>query len=184
VEPPPIRIEAPTEIVLNYGDTAQVSTWVYNIRGDSIVSWRPDNGYLSCVNCLQPVVRPLETTVYYLRVSDVFGCYDEVRIPVIVERPRRVFLPTAFSPNGDGNNDLFFPNGAREVALIHRLEIYNRWGSSVFERRNFPPNDPAQGWDGTFNGQELPAAVYAYFIEIGFTDGTVITYAGDVVLVR
>ncbi|PSR13954.1 MAG: hypothetical protein DA408_12460 [Bacteroidetes bacterium] len=184
VEPPPIRIETPTELVLNYGDTAQISTWVYNIRGDSIVSWRPDNGYLSCVDCLQPIVRPLETTVYYLRVSDAFGCYDEVRIPVIVERPRRVFLPTAFSPNGDGNNDLFFPNGAREVALIRRLEIYNRWGSLVFERRNFPPNDPAQGWDGTFNGQELPAAAYAYFIEIGFTDGTVITYVGDVVLVR
>jgi gliding motility-associated-like protein len=184
VAPLPILVDAPEQIVINYGDTLAIETYIFNIRGDSIIRWLPLDEQLSCHDCLDPVLRAQQTTVYTLRVGDSFNCFEEVRIPVIVERPRRLFIPNAFSPNGEGDNELLFPYGAKEVAQILRFEVYNRWGNLVFQQKNFPANDPSYGWDGTLNGQQLPAAMYVYQIEVLYTDGTVILSSGDIILFR
>ena len=183
VAPPALILEGPEEIIINYGDTIQLNTYVYNVRGDSLIQWRPPIG-LSCDDCLDPIASPAETQVYYLKVSDSFNCFDELRIPVIVRHPRRYYLPNAFSPNGDSENDILYPFGANEVALIKRFEIYNRWGSQVFAADNFPPNNPHYGWNGRLNGRLLPTAVYVYLLEVEFTDGAVELYKGDVILMR
>lgn len=184
IEPLPILIDAPEQIVLNYGDTLAMETYAYNIRGDSIIRWLPFDEQLSCHDCLDPVLIAQQTTVYTLQVGDSFNCVEEVRIPVIVERPRRLFLPNAFSPDGLGDNEIFYPFGAREVAQILRFEVYNRWGNLVFREESFPANDPSYGWDGTFNGEQLPSTVYVYQIAVLYTDGTIIHSGGDVMLMR
>jgi gliding motility-associated-like protein len=67
----------------------------------------------------------------------------------------QVFLPKAFTPNGDGTNDLYF--GFGENLVEYKLIIYNRWGQSVFET-----NDETVGWNGSFEEQEAPAGLYVY----------------------
>ena len=62
--------------------------------------------------------------------------------------------------------------------------IFDRWGEQLFEVRNFQPNDPAFGWDGTFKGEDMDPSVFVYMIEIAFVDGRKITYKGDVTLVK
>ncbi|MEL7424904.1 MAG: gliding motility-associated C-terminal domain-containing protein [Bacteroidota bacterium] len=183
-EPLPLYLQAPEEIVLNYGDSIDLLIPVYNVRGDTIVKWLPNGPYLSCQDCLNPRLYALESTLLQITVDDSYGCRAEALIRLIVERPRRVYLPNAFSPDGKGDNNLLYPFGAGEVEEILRLDIFNRWGGLMYSRNNFPPNDPTYGWDGHLRGQPLPAAVYVYYMEVRFTDGTVIPYSGDVVLVR
>ncbi len=184
LEPLPLYIQAPEEIILNYGDSIDLLIPVYNVRGDTIVKWLPNGPYLSCQDCLEPRLYALESTLLQITVEDSYGCRAEALIRLIVERPRRVYLPNAFSPDGKGDNNLLYPFGAGEVQEILRLDIFNRWGGLMYSRNNFPPNDPTFGWDGHLRGQPLPAAVYVYYMEVLFTDGTVIPYSGDVVLVR
>ena len=86
-------------------------------------------------------------------------------------------MPNTFTPNGDGTNDFFNVVGNAEARVV-AFRIFNRWGQQVYDNRN-----PAQGWDGTFNGQPQPSEVYFYQIEVQTPDG-VWTQQGDVTLVR
>ncbi|MEO0876939.1 MAG: gliding motility-associated C-terminal domain-containing protein, partial [Bacteroidota bacterium] len=165
-EPLPLYLQAPEEIILNYGDSIDLLIPVYNVRGDTIVKWLPNGPYLSCQDCLNPRLYALESTLLQISVEDSYGCRAEALIRLIVERPRRVYLPNAFSPDGKGDNNLLYPFGAGEVEEILRLDIFNRWGGLMYSRNNFPPNDPTYGWDGHLRGQPLPAAVYVYYMEV------------------
>lgn len=94
--------------------------------------------------------------LYSLRASNGCGSMqDEVTIHQGV---CKVFVPSAFTPNGDGKNDLFMILGTEKLSSLH-LKIFNRWGEMVFETR-----DKAKGWDGTYKGKYLPG-VYVYLLE-------------------
>ncbi len=86
-------------------------------------------------------------------------------------------LPTAFSPNGDGENDILYVRGAAIKTMD--LKIYNRWGQLVFET-----NDQNKGWDGTFNGQPQPIEAYAFVLNASFIDGTAKVLKGNITLLR
>jgi gliding motility-associated-like protein len=64
------------------------------------------------------------------------------------------------------------------------MQIFDRWGEQVFQKTNFPLNDAASGWDGTFRGQELNSNVFTYRIDIQLIDGRVKRFSGDVTLLR
>lgn len=86
-------------------------------------------------------------------------------------------MPTAFSPNGDGSNDVLFPRGF-SVKTMH-LQIYNRWGEMVFESTSM-----SQSWDGKYKGVDQPMEAYAYILTATFEDGTPFSKKGNVTLVR
>ncbi len=90
----------------------------------------------------------------------------------------RVIFPNAFTPNGDGKNDLFLP---ADYGAIKNYEfyIYNRWGEQVFE--SF---DPDEGWDGKFKGELVPQDVYVWMIKGVYKNGTPFSDAGNVTLLR
>ncbi len=88
-----------------------------------------------------------------------------------------VGLPTGFSPNGDGKNDILFVRGAAIKTM--NLKIYNRWGQLVFES-----NSQDVGWDGTFNGQPQPLEAYGYVLNVSFIDGTTKLLKGNITLLR
>lgn len=109
------------------------------------------------------VARPLVTTDYVVVVTDEFGCIrtDTVLIfvrDVICEEPY-VFVPNAFSPNGDGRNDILYVRG--EVIQEVVFKVYDRWGEKVFET-----TDLSNGWDGTFRGQPCEPGVYDYHLQV------------------
>jgi gliding motility-associated-like protein len=160
----------------------------YQINGTGsadIVSlnWTPATA-LSCTDCLSPLANPIKTTTYVLNAVNNGTCVsaDSIKITVICNNGN-FFIPNTFSPNGDGSNDRFIVRG-KGLNVIPSITIFNRWGQVVFERRNFAPNDPASGWDGTFNGKPAPSDVYIYTVQILCDNATLIPYHGNVTLIR
>lgn len=147
------------------------------------VLWSPPTG-LSCITCPEPVASPLKTTTYRIVASNPGTCssYDDVKITVLCDR-NNIFIPNAFTPNGDNINDRFYVMG-NGLQSVKSLRIYNRWGNLIFEKTYMNVNDRLQGWDGTMNGQNATPGMYSYSAEIICGDGGIIPVSGAVVLIR
>ena len=156
--------------------TAGQST-VLNGSGGVSYTWSPPAG-LSCTNCQFPVATPSVTTVYTLTVTDANGCTDSDTVTVFVDIAcGEIFVPNAFSPNGDNANDTFYVRG--NCIKFMQFEIYNRWGEKVFSS-----TDPAKGWDGTWRGEKCEAATFTYFLRATLIDDTQINKQGTISLVK
>jgi len=141
-------------------------------------SWRPSTG-LSCNNCPDPVAQPLASTNYILEITDPNGCFnlrDTIRITVREEFTLDV--PQAFSPNGDGINDIIYAKGWGLKTLI-AFKIYNRFGELIFESNDFD-----KGWDGTYNGKDQMIETYVYTVEAETYKGVVLQKKGNITLLR
>ena len=91
---------------------------------------------------------------------------------------RNILIPNAFTPNGDGKNEVFKLINVTRAQLIE-FKIFNRWGTVMFNTV-----DPEEGWDGRYRNQEQPVGVYGYGIRIKYNDGIIETYRGTVTLIR
>ncbi|MEM1218124.1 MAG: gliding motility-associated C-terminal domain-containing protein [Bacteroidota bacterium] len=96
----------------------------------------------------------------------------------------RVYIPNAFSPNNDGNNDSFYPFSESGNLRVIQCSIFDRKGNLVFQNNSYYTNDPSQGWDGTFHGQPLNSGVYTYIFEIENDRGEHGILHGDISLFR
>jgi gliding motility-associated-like protein len=95
----------------------------------------------------------------------------------------QLFIPNAFTPDGDNVNDVFMVRSTG-IASVKSFRIFNRYGEIVFEKYNFAPNTPAYGWDGNINGQKGIPAVYVYIAEVVCENGTEYKKHGNVTLLR
>ena len=140
-------------------------------------TWSPTVG-LSCTDCPNPIATPTVTTTYYATLTSPDGCMgtDSSKIFVRIICGEH-FIPTIFSPNGDGSNDEFRIFGECIVAMD--LKIYDRWGEVVFESTN-----PQDTWDGTYKGQMMNSASFIYSVNLSFIDGRFIKEKGSINLVR
>ncbi|MBC7849147.1 MAG: PKD domain-containing protein [Chitinophagaceae bacterium] len=156
---------------------AELSSDVNRIR------WLPSSG-LSCNNCGSPVAAPKQTTTYVIEVENEGGCVtkDDVQIFVFCDNSN-LFVPNTFTPNGDGNNDVFYPRG-KGLYTIKTLRVFNRWGEVVYEKTNFGANDASMGWDGTHKGKPALQDVYVYTIDVICENQLVMRYGGNVALIR
>ncbi len=124
---------------------------------------------------------PENTTEYSVTITDENGCVAEVSMEVVVLQPlcteEDVFLPTAFSPNSDGNNDLLMvrSNFIDEM----EIKIVNRWGQIVYQS-----SDRNEGWDGTYDGEELAPDAFAYWLDVLCVNGERYVTQGNVNLIR
>lgn len=135
-------------------------------------------------DCWEQYVQPFESTLYQVQVEDRKGCRATDQVMVFVNDSEDVFVPNAFSPNGNGINDKLVVYAGGAVALVKTFRIVSRWGGVVFERGDFLPNDAAYGWDGRYNGAMLDPGVFVYFVEVEYVDGRTATLKGDVTLMR
>lgn len=97
---------------------------------------------------------------------------------------REYYLPSAFSPDGDGLNDYFFPLDGGDLVAVHRFTVFDRWGGVVFDGRDLPPGQLTAGWDGRVGGRQAPAAAYVWIMEASFRNGDRSVERGGVMLVR
>jgi gliding motility-associated-like protein len=145
--------------------------------------WSPDTG-LSCNACRSPEVTILETTTFEVAVTSPQGCKSRDSVTIFVFcNENLVFLPNVFTPNGDGQNDVFYPRGAG-IKTIKFFRIYNRWGELLFERTNFNVNDASNAWDGTYQGGEPKTDVFVYVVDAVCSTGKRVLVKGDVTIVR
>jgi gliding motility-associated-like protein len=107
---------------------------------------------------------------------------DTIAIKVICEKAQ-IFIPNAFTPDGDGINDILMIR-APGVVSIKYFRIFNRWGELVFEKNNFPANDPSYGWDGRIKGVIGPPDVYVYTADVICENGISFIYKGNVSILK
>ncbi|MEO1714699.1 MAG: gliding motility-associated C-terminal domain-containing protein, partial [Bacteroidota bacterium] len=128
-----------------------------------------------------PVASPVETTTYLLTINDEFNCRNQAEVTVYLKSfvcdDPFIFVPNAFTPNGDGLNDLLFVRG--NVITDFYFAVYNRWGEKVFETEN-----QSIGWDGQFRGQQLPPDVFGYYLRAVCLDGQEFFKKGNVSILR
>lgn len=167
----------PQNPIIELGETVQLNLIVQpGITPDSYI-WSPSTG-LSCSDCPGPIANPAATTTYFVTVIDENGCFGQDSVVVFVSSPcTDVMLPSLFSPNGDGNNDLLCILG--NCILSSKLTIYNRWGEVVFESVN-----STDCWDGTHRNKPVNTGAFVYILEAVLINGEEVFESGSITLVR
>jgi gliding motility-associated-like protein len=141
--------------------------------GAQSYNWQP-GGYTSST----ALVTPSTTTTFTVEGTDINGCSDTTFITLYVNGEcGEVFVPTAFSPNGDGQNDYECVMGYCIRTML--FKVYDRWGEQVFESA-----DPSDCWDGTYKGQPVNSGVFVYFLGAELITGEKIVKKGNISLVR
>ncbi|MBI4929431.1 MAG: gliding motility-associated C-terminal domain-containing protein [Bacteroidetes bacterium] len=164
----------------------QFESTTLNGNGGTSYQWFPPTD-LSCLNCQNPSASPNATTTYIVIVTDANGCtaIDSVTIFVTPIECNDPYLPNAFSPNGDGENDVLkIYSKVPECIVDVKLVIYNRWGEKVFQTE-----DPTFEWDGTYNRAILNnhlagTEVFVYKLEVTVFPDKQFKKTGNISLVQ
>lgn len=154
-----VATATPDTIFANETSQLEVSTAYVSNFG---YSWTP-TGTLTDPTIGNPVAAPVEQTTYTVVVTDLTdNCVDTVSVVVYLILSDQVSIPNAFTPNGDGRNDVFFPILAGNFQEVTEFRIYNRWGQLVHNA-----NSP---WDGSFDSKTQPAGTFVYYTIIRVPD--------------
>ncbi len=152
-----------------------------NAMGGGIAyAWSPSTG-LDNPNIKNPTFllnSNVDSIIYSVKIIDTTGCPITDRQVVWMFNKPGVHMPTAFTPNGDGINDLFIPVFSSNIRVKY-LRIFDRWGKLIFETI-----DMTRGWDGTINGIPSPMSTYVWVISAIDTYGNDIVKKGSVTLIR
>ncbi|MEM1357424.1 MAG: gliding motility-associated C-terminal domain-containing protein [Bacteroidota bacterium] len=181
--PFPFTVDLGDDLNLRLGEEARI----FIETADDIVSfqWAPVEAVTCTDDCNPLLFRPEESLTLYLEATSVNGCLASDSVAIKVVKVRDVYAPNAFSPNGDGVNDAFtLYGGVPNVRQMLKLQIFDRWGSLVFQREGVEINNPGVGWDGNRQGQLAPVGTYTYAAEILFLDGAIMPISGSFMLVR
>ena len=168
---PKVNIITPDTIV-RYGQSVQLL-----VNGARMYNWTPVSS-LNNPNISYPIATPTEPTMYVVAGISNTGCYSHDTVRVGINYRDNINIPTAFSPNGDGKNDVFRVTNMTFQRLIE-FKVFNRWGQQMYNGL-----DPKSGWDGTWKGVPQELGNYQYMIRVSSPDGLVETYKGDVTLLR
>ncbi|MES2429642.1 MAG: PKD domain-containing protein [Bacteroidota bacterium] len=177
-----VRVILPVNADAGPRDTAIVIGEPLHLRGNGaeIYTWSPST-WLDDPNTQNPIANPQSNIEYVLLAKTKEGCKDTDTIAVSVYRVLPdLYVPTAFTPNGDGNNDIFRPImlGMRR---LNYFRVYNRWGQLVFSTNQIGHD---HGWDGTINGKLQDPATFIWQSEGVSYEGKTLTKKGYVVLIR
>ncbi len=136
--------------------------------------WTPTEG-LSCNDCKNPTVTATETATFYLTVANSIGCLNYDTITITYDGS--IYVPSSFSPNGDGDNDFFRAFGKDIVEF--EMSIYDRWGELLFYTENM-----TNSWDGTYKSELVKTEAYVWEIKYKEVLGSVGQIYGTVTLIR
>lgn len=184
-EPPPLRLNVVADSVIALGDIWEIEVGVN--QPVERLAWSGDTtGVCTDRACFPWQWRPLRDAMVIWEAATGPACVVRDTVQVRVETLREVYLPNAFSPNGDGRNDYFSAFAkTTEVQSILTMRIFDRWGALVYEGNELPVGEPTAGWDGrSLSGQLLPQGVYTYQVVLQYIDGVQQQKAGTVLLVR
>jgi gliding motility-associated-like protein len=152
--PSPIEIVAdPKSFALNCGENVELNFAVNGGNGAYVFDWNPAQ-IVSCTDCYNPTIKPIDNTQLSLMVRDSLGCENSTAF--LFEIACALYVPNTFTPNGDGLNEVFkvIAGGAKDFSLI----IHDRWGNQVFAS-----DDLQKGWDGrAADGTPYMPGIYAY----------------------
>ncbi|MEI8073504.1 MAG: PKD domain-containing protein [Bacteroidota bacterium] len=138
----------------------------------------------SCINCQTTIAKAIYDAAINCIATNIYGCTSTDTIEIKTFCPNsEIFIPNAFSPDGDGINDILFVQGSG-IKLIKSFRIFSRWGELVFERTNFQTGDPSNGWDGKIRGKAASQDVFVYICEAICEKGTPATFKGNIAVLK
>ena len=177
----------PTALSADLGPPQEIfsGTWVtlqpaFNFSPAEVVWWvngQTFDGY-------ELSFQASENAEISLLATDEKGCTAQAALLIDVFEESSTYLANVFSPNGDGLNDYFIPQGGSQIARILDWYIYDRWGNPVFVQKEVLPGDTTRGWDGTQGGKTCPEGVYAYTLVVEYLNGNQEKIKGGLTLVR
>lgn len=182
-----LRINPLAELQIELGENQQIglgeTLTLEVVSSNPLQNYRWTNSNkdsLACATCPSQELTALESNTYFVAVTDENGCTASDQITISVSRDVPVYMPTAFSPNGDGQNDVYeiYPR-TTAVQSIEEVRVYDRWGALVFEQS--PDNE---AWDGRCREQALPQGVYVVQAKVIYIDGREEVLKESVTLVR
>lgn len=169
-----LDIHAPPDIEIDPGQTVQLNV----TGGGSSFQWTPPTG-LSNATAQNPVAKPFKSTMYVVTAFNPGGCKDIDSVFIRVKPVPGIRVPTGFTPNNDGKNDILRPSVSDEY-ILHQFSIYNRWGQKVFST-----SQKETGWNGKINGVVQDAAVYTWLMSVTNTNtGLKEEWKGIFVIIR
>lgn len=155
--------------IINFRNTSiGANELIWDFGDGTVGTSRSDTAYL---------YKSTGTWDVYLFATSFYGCKDTANAKVNSLILPLWDIPNAFTPNGDGKNDVFYVN-AYGVDLMD-FRVFNRFGQLLFESAN-----PSFGWDGTYKGVPQPMDAYAYTLLIKFSDGKQVKSSGSITLIR
>lgn len=159
------------------GDASQLDAFSSVLN---VYNWDSDTT-LSSLTIANPVATPMETATYTVRIDDGF-CPNKAEVTVYVKLPEciegKLFVPNAFTPNGDGNNEVFYVRSSAPIDNFY-FTVYDRWGQQVFETR-----DQNIGWDGTFEGKPLSPSAFAWYCSGNCEGGEAFFLKGNISILK
>lgn len=159
-------IQAVPAITISLGESTTLGYTLTGNAGSVTNLWSPA-ATLSCADCVSPDAQPNVTTTYNIQVSNTAGCTATSSVLVTVKPDYSVFVPTAFTPNNDGNNDVFSIHfGSIKSLAYMEISVFNRIGEKVFQSQ-----DHAFEWDGTYKGTAQQPGVFTWVLKLTFLDG-------------
>jgi gliding motility-associated-like protein len=168
----------PDPVTVKLGDNIQLQTTT-NQLGNVTYNWSPGNG-LSCYDCSSPVFGGNYSTEYIVTITTSNGCVGNANVLITVIPNYEIFIPNAFSPNGDGANDEWSIYGNLPGIKQLNVMVFNRIGEKVFES-----TDINFKWDGHYKGISAPPGVYAYVAEFVWVDNHIDNqYRGSLTIVK
>ena len=180
VIPSPKGIRYTTEFVLPKNSK---QLHARNLGSGYSYNWNPPVG-LNLYSIPNPVFNYDKTTEYTISLTSTRGCLtvDTLLVKVVTEYsgdlPAELFVPKAWTPNGDGKNDVLFPYPAK-IKELRYFRVFNRWGQLMFET-----NQLLKGWNGIYNGKPQVMDSYFWIAEAIGIDGTIIKRSGNAALLR
>ena len=157
---------------------------IYRVPTNQIFSysWQPADLF-DCPTCPNPNLLAPFTQDINLVIEDIYGCTDSLTTYVAVDGRTAIYVPNAFSPDGDGNNDYvsIFAN-AGLVERVITFRIFTRWGEVVWSDADFPPNSAQRGWDGMLGGRPANPGTYVWVAEVQMFNGDIRQKSGSTTL--
>ncbi len=184
VKPDEIVLDLPEEIEIKYYATGLLEL-EYSVDDIDVaeINWYDAQGNLIDQGSTLEFNRTANTT-FTAELITIDGCSAMQEISIRVDTSVEIYAPNVFSPNGDGNNDIFWVQGEDEDVMIESLLIYDRWGNKIYEAEDMVVGESSRGWDGKYNGTTVNPGVYVYTLEIRTATDDVIVKSGDVTVVR
>jgi gliding motility-associated-like protein len=185
-----VTVVVGTPSVVRIGsDTTVIAGATIKLRADiangtaSKYTWK-SAAEINCPTCPAPVAKITTDACISCTIINSYGCVssDTICVKTFCTNTQ-VFIPNAFSPDGDGVNDRFYVMGTG-IKIIKQFRVFNRWGQLVFEKTNFSPNNDAYGWDGKVLGTPATPDIYVYTCEVICENNTPYIYKGNVAVLK
>jgi len=181
-----VEVELSASISVDPGDSVILAATILAGDGPFIYYWDTDTLSFECLNADCSIIRffpVVSMTVEVVAVSPL-DCEAADETQIILRDRGNLYIPNVFSPNGDGINDFFLPEGGQNVQQIDEMRIFDRWGNLHFEQRNFMPGETSAGWSGRSKGELLSPGVYVYQVKVTYNNEESEHLHGTVTLVR